>query len=158
MEKFSFLSFCPMAVTHPSTNQSQLCLTSVISQELVCQRGYGVAPYSEATKMIKSLANSFPLTAPPPPPPPLFTSPPPTFTPPPVTSPPLSPLTPPSLSPLTLLTSPLLTPLTAAPPRPPLPPPPSLSPLANSTIWLATEFVKLSRGYSTVILLCLKVM
>ncbi len=43
MEKFSFLSFCPMAVTHPSTNQSQRCLTSVIPRELVCQRGYGVA-------------------------------------------------------------------------------------------------------------------
>ncbi len=42
--KFSFLSFCPMAVTHPSTNQSQRCLTSVISRELVCQRGYGIAP------------------------------------------------------------------------------------------------------------------
>ncbi len=33
-----------MAVTHPSTNQSQRCLTSVISWELVCQRGYGIAP------------------------------------------------------------------------------------------------------------------
>ncbi len=43
MEKFSFLSFCPMAATHPSTNQSQRCVTSVISRELVCQRGYGVA-------------------------------------------------------------------------------------------------------------------
>ncbi len=44
MEKFSFLSFCPMAVARPSTNQSQRCSTSVISRELVCQRGYGVAP------------------------------------------------------------------------------------------------------------------
>ena len=40
MEKFSFLSFCPMAVTHPSTNKSQRCLTSVISWELLWQLGY----------------------------------------------------------------------------------------------------------------------
>ncbi len=40
MEKFPFLSFCPMAVAHPTTNQSQRCLTSVISRELVCQLGY----------------------------------------------------------------------------------------------------------------------
>ena len=44
MKNFSFLSFCPMAVTHPSTNQSQCCLTSVILRELVCQHGYGVEP------------------------------------------------------------------------------------------------------------------
>ncbi len=43
MEKFSFLSFCHMAVTNPSTNQSQRCLTSVISRELICQCGYCIA-------------------------------------------------------------------------------------------------------------------
>ncbi len=31
-------------VTHPSTGQTQLCLTSVISRELVCQRGWDTAP------------------------------------------------------------------------------------------------------------------
>ncbi len=44
MANFSFLSFCPMAIAHPSTNQSQRCLTSVISRELVCQCGYSVVP------------------------------------------------------------------------------------------------------------------
>ena len=43
MEKFSFLSFSPAAVTHPSSNRPQRCLTSVISRELVCQRSQGVA-------------------------------------------------------------------------------------------------------------------
>ncbi len=43
-KKISFIFFCPMAVTHPNTNQSHRCLTSVTSLELVCQHGYSIAP------------------------------------------------------------------------------------------------------------------
>ena len=32
---------CSQAVTHPSTNQAQHCLTSVIGRELVCSMCYG---------------------------------------------------------------------------------------------------------------------
>ncbi len=46
-----------MAVTHPSTNQSRHCLTSVISRELVC-RGYGVAPATPSVALESHLCLS----------------------------------------------------------------------------------------------------
>ncbi len=91
------------------------------------------------------------LCLPPPLPPPLASLTP--LTPPPL----LVPLTPPPVTPVTSLAPfpplPLLPPLTPPPPPPPFPPSPSplanSTTLANSTFWLATEFVELSRGYCT---------
>ena len=52
MEKFSFL-FLPSHGGHPSRqyNQSQRCSTSVISRELVCQRGCAVLLIKQEAKV-----------------------------------------------------------------------------------------------------------
>ncbi len=48
-----------MVITHPSTNQSQHCLTLVISRELVCQHGYGVAPKVDNLNLLTSFLTLF---------------------------------------------------------------------------------------------------
>ena len=48
-KNFAYSTRCSQAVTHPSTNRAQRCLTSVIGRELVCSTWYGRRYWIELT-------------------------------------------------------------------------------------------------------------